>query len=111
LKFLLYAYRWFVIKDTYITYIRLDTNEVRFPMLVDRGFEFSTGLISAGTPHGIKIQNLQRKLVVKCRTTRVCDEWTYHLSHLVEQAKAFVSTTASRFNSFAPVRENQLAYW
>jgi hypothetical protein len=110
-KILIYKYRWFVIKDSYITYIRPDTYEVRFPMLVDRGFEILTGFSNVGTSHGIKIKNLQRTLFVKCRTKRDCEEWAQHLLHLTEQANDFISTTASRFNSFAPVREKQLAYW
>ncbi|UJR30086.1 hypothetical protein I4U23_017627 [Adineta vaga] len=103
--------KWFVIKDTYLTYIRPDTNEIRFPMLVDRGFEVSTGFRHSGTYHGIRIKNLQRTLVVKCRTTRNCEEWRQHLENLQEQAKGFLHATASRFNSFAPIREKQLAYW
>ncbi|CAF4954554.1 unnamed protein product, partial [Rotaria magnacalcarata] len=55
--------------------------------------------------------NLQRTLVLKCRNNRDCDEWTQHLLNLKEQANSFVSATASRFNSFAPVRQKQLAYW
>jgi hypothetical protein len=94
----IYIYRWFVIKDSYITYIRPDTYEVRFPMLVDRAFDFTTGFRHAGTTHGIKITNLQRTLVLKCRNSRDCDEWTQHLLNLKEQAKSFVSSTASRFN-------------
>jgi hypothetical protein len=35
----------------------------------------------------------------------------HHLSNLRQQAIGFLSATASRFNSFAPVREKQLAYW
>lgn len=100
-----------MIKDSYITYIRPDTYEVRFPLLVDRGFEVLTGLRNAGTYHGIKIRNLQRTVVVKCRTKKDCDEWTQHLSNLTERAKGFINATASRFNSYAPVREKQLAYW
>lgn len=80
-------------------------------MLVDRGFHVSTGFRHSGTYHGIKIENLQRTLVVKCRTTRACDEWVHHLSNLQEQAKGFLNATASRFNSYAPIREKQLAYW
>jgi hypothetical protein len=103
--------RWFVIKDSYVTYIRPDTFEVRFPMLIDRGFEITTGFRHVKTQHGIKITNLQRTLVLKCRNSRDCDEWTQHLLDLKEQAKSFVNATASRFNSFAPVRQKQLAYW
>jgi hypothetical protein len=111
IKLLICKYRWFVIKDTYLTYIRPDRNEVRFPMLVDRAFEFSTGLMSSGTYRGIKIKNLQRKLVIKCRTTRDCEEWAQYLTSLIEKSTGFVSGTASRFNSYAPVREKQLAHW
>lgn len=91
--------------------MRPDTCEMRFPMLVDRDFRILTGIRKAGTYHGIKIKNLQRTLFVKCRTKRECDEWTQHLTDLVEQAKDFRSATASRFNSYAPLRENQLAHW
>lgn len=110
-KFFFFKNRWFVIKDSYITYMRPDTSEVRFPMLVDRGFQILTGIRKAGTYHGIKIKNLQRTLFVKCRTKRDCDEWEQHFQDLTEQAKDFISATASRFNSYAPVREKQLAYW
>ncbi len=97
-KILIFKYRWFVIKDTFITYIRPDTYEVRFPMLVDRGFQILTGMRKAGTYHGIKIKNLQRTLFVKCRTKRDCDEWTQHFINLTDKAKDFISATASRFN-------------
>ncbi|CAF4056400.1 unnamed protein product [Rotaria sp. Silwood2] len=103
--------KWFVIKDSYITYIRPDTFEIRFPMLVDRGFEIATGFRNAGTQHGIKITNLQRSLVLKCRNNRDSEEWTQHLLNLKEQSKSFFSATASRFNSFAPIRTKQHAYW
>ncbi|UJR16391.1 hypothetical protein I4U23_003294 [Adineta vaga] len=103
--------KWFIIKDSYITYMRPDTYEVRFPMLVDRAFDIQTGFRHARTPHGIKITNLQRSLVLKCRNKRDCEEWTQHLLNLKEQAKSFVSSQASRFNSFAPIRRKQLAHW
>ncbi|CAF2677542.1 unnamed protein product [Rotaria sp. Silwood2] len=103
--------KWFVIKDSYITYIRPSTFELRFPMLVDRGFRIVTGLRNVRTYHGIKLKNLQRTLVLKCRTTRESEEWTQHLLNLIEQSKGFIDKTASRFNSYAPIREKQLAYW
>ncbi|CAF1019078.1 unnamed protein product [Rotaria sordida] len=103
--------KWFVIKDTYITYMRPDTYEIRFPMLVDRGFEITTGFRHVRTQHGIKITNLQRTLVLKCRNNRDNEEWTQHLLNLREHSNSFISATASRFNSFAPVRQKQRAYW
>ncbi|CAF0891625.1 unnamed protein product [Adineta steineri] len=103
--------KWFIIKDSYITYMRPDTYEIRFPMLVDRAFDIETGFRNVRTQHGIKITNLQRSLVLKCRNKRDCDEWTQHLMNLKEQSKSFLSSHASRFNSFAPVRQKQLAHW
>jgi len=100
-----------VIKDSYLTYIQSDRNELRFPMLVDQGFMFSSGLRNTGIYNGIKIKNLQNKLVVKCRNKRDCHEWIQHLSKLVEQATSFRSPTANRFYSFAPIRQKQLAHW
>ena len=91
--------------------MRPDTFEVRFPMLVDRAFDIVTGFRQAGTYHGIKITNLQRSLVMKCRNKRDCEEWTQHLLNLKEKSKIFLSSTPSRFNSFAPIRKKQLAYW
>lgn len=80
-------------------------------MLVDRGFQILTGLRNVAMYRGIKIKNLQRTLVIRCRTARECEEWKQHLENLVQTSQHFVSTTASRFNSYAPLRENQLGYW
>lgn len=80
-------------------------------MLVDHGFAVATGFRRAKTHHGIKIMNLQRTLILKCRNSRDCDEWTRHLLDLKQRASSFVEAKASRFNSFAPVRREQLAYW
>ncbi|CAF1232646.1 unnamed protein product, partial [Didymodactylos carnosus] len=106
-----HGHKWFIIKDTFITYMRPDTYEIRFPMLVDRAFEVQTGFRHAGTHNGIKLTNLQRTLVVKCKNSRDRDEWEEQLQKLKDNSLSFCNTTASRFNSFAPVREKQLGYW
>ncbi|CAF1283973.1 unnamed protein product [Rotaria sp. Silwood1] len=103
--------KWFVIKDSYIVNIRPDTHEVRFPMLVDRGFQVLTGIDDTGSDDGIKVSNLQQTFVGRCPTARDRDKWIENLSNLTEQAKDFVSATGCRFNSYVPIRENQLAYW
>ncbi|CAF3548315.1 unnamed protein product [Rotaria sp. Silwood1] len=103
--------KWFIIKDSYIVYMRPDTYEVGFPMLVDHNFQIINGLRHVGIHHGIKITNLQRTLVVKCQTAYDCEEWMQHLKNLIEQANSFCGPTVNRFDSYAPIRENQLAYW
>ncbi|CAF5127613.1 unnamed protein product [Rotaria sp. Silwood1] len=82
-----------------------------FPMLVDRDFQVSTDLQNIASNDSIKISNSQRTLVINSRTARDCDEWTKNLSNLTEQAKDFVNETRSRFDSYVPVRANQLVYW
>ncbi|CAF4256278.1 unnamed protein product [Rotaria sp. Silwood2] len=103
--------QWFIIKDSYVVYMQPDTHEIRFPMLVDRNFQILSGLRNAGAHHGIKIINLQRTLVVKCETARDCEEWLQHLKNLTEQANGFFGSKVNQFNSYAPIRENQLAHW
>ena len=89
----------------------METNEIRFPMLVDKGFQITSGFRHAGTHHGIKVKNLQRSLVLKCRTKRDCEEWVQHLVNLKEQCKNDFNATSIRFNSFAPIRRKQYAQW
>lgn len=103
--------RWFVIKDTYVAYIRPSTNELRFPILVDHGFTFSSGFHRTGVKNGIEIRNLQRKFLIICRNKYECNEWKQSLSKLIERANDFRSPTVNRFNSFAPIRRNQYAHW
>ncbi|CAF1160558.1 unnamed protein product, partial [Didymodactylos carnosus] len=104
---------WFIMKDTYLTYINPSTYEIRFPMLVDRAFEFETGLKHTGTQHGIKVTNLQRSLVVKCKKKHEKEAWHQQLEILRERCtiNGFCGDKANQFNSFVPMRENQLGYW
>lgn len=67
--------RWFVLKDTYIIYLnRQKNNLVGFPMLCDRVFQVKKG-IKAGAYHGIEIKNLQRSLILKCKSYQQQMEW------------------------------------
>ncbi|CAF5001839.1 unnamed protein product [Rotaria sp. Silwood1] len=102
--------KWFIIKDSYIVDIRPDIHEKCFPMLVDCDFQISSDIQNIGYDDDIKIINSQRILLIKCRTAHNCNEWAKHLSNLTQQAKDFASETRNRSDSYAPIRENQLAY-
>ncbi len=56
-----------------------DIYEVNFLMLIDRGFEVLPVFRNIPTYHGIKIEDLQRRLAIKCRHTRYSEEWTQYL--------------------------------
>ncbi|CAF3735728.1 unnamed protein product [Rotaria sp. Silwood1] len=103
--------KWFAVKDSFVTYVRPDTHEVRFPMLVDRGFEVLGHHRNSNTNYGIEIINLQRTLRVKCETVRDYEEWMQSLNVLKEKAHCFANDSDNRFHSFAPIRHNQLGYW
>ncbi|CAF1509372.1 unnamed protein product, partial [Didymodactylos carnosus] len=105
--------RWFVIKDTYFTYIDPSTYEVRFPMLVDREFLIESGFTHTGAKHGIKITNLQGSVVVKCNKKSRKEDWHEQFEKLRERCSrnGLTGGTANRFNSFVPMRSDQLSYW
>ncbi|CAF4919918.1 unnamed protein product, partial [Rotaria sp. Silwood1] len=103
--------KWFIIKDSYIVDIRPDIHEKCFPMLVDCDFQISSDIQNIGYDDDIKIINSQRILLIKCRTAHNCNEWAKHLSNRTQQAKDFASETRNRSDSYAPIRENQLAYY
>src|ERR1700722_14302626 len=103
--------RWFIIKDSYVVYIRPDTYEIRFPMLVDQGFSIEQGFRKTGTNNGIQIRNNQRAMTLKCDTERERDQWITHLIKMTEKCD-FTRDTNIRFpfNSYAPARQNQYAH-
>ncbi|CAF1604490.1 unnamed protein product [Rotaria sp. Silwood1] len=106
-----YEERWLVIKDTYVVYMQPDTYEILFPILVDRKFEVTHGRHHIDNYYRIKIKNIQCKIVLKCRTSLECEEWMQNFKMLIEQPYGFIGRHANRFNSYAPIRENQRAHW
>ncbi|CAF3293392.1 unnamed protein product [Rotaria sp. Silwood2] len=102
---------WLAIKDTYVVYMQPDTYEIRFPILLDCKFEVAHSRHHIDNYYRIKIKNLQCKIVVKCRTSHECEEWMHNFKMLIEQAYGFIDRHANRFNSYAPIRENQRAHW
>ena len=72
---LFHTKRWFVLKDTYIVYLNCERNYLTgFVMLCDRVFQVKKG-IKAGAYHGIEIKNLQRSVVLKCKSCQQQIEW------------------------------------
>ncbi|CAF1543590.1 unnamed protein product [Didymodactylos carnosus] len=83
-------------------------------MLVDQGFTIETGLKRTGTTHTIKITNLQRPLVLKCKSNTIKELWLKQLELLRDRCSiAGLSNTLARnqFDSFVPTRTGQLGYW
>ena len=63
------------IKDSFVGYLRLDTGEVGFVMLMDQGFKITTGIAQTGLKAGLVITNLSRQMLIKSWTRRKAQEW------------------------------------
>ncbi|CAF1252263.1 unnamed protein product, partial [Didymodactylos carnosus] len=101
---------WFVVKDTYLTYINPTTHSIRTPFLVDNAFKIETDLKHVRTKDGIKVTNSQRSLILKCKDKYHKQEWTNILQELI-QKNSTTFCRGNQFNSFVPMREQQLGQW
>ncbi|CAF4509501.1 unnamed protein product [Rotaria sp. Silwood2] len=100
--------KWFVIKDSYIVYMKLASALVGFPMLVDQEFSLDRRFRKTKTTHGIRIKNSQRLMVIKCQNRYEQDKW---FNTLMEIKNKSLFTQQNPFKSFAPQRKQQYAQW
>ncbi|CAF1160764.1 unnamed protein product [Rotaria sp. Silwood1] len=100
--------KWFVIKDSYIVYMKIDSALVGFPMLVDHAFSIDRRFRKTKTTNGIRIKNLQRLMVIKCQSGYERDKW---FDTLMEIKNKSLFTQQHLFKSFAPQRQQQYAQW
>ena len=109
---LIYKKRWFILKDSYIVYLNEENNySVGFVMLVDKAFECKMKH-RAGAYHAIVIKNLQRSLVLKCKNSQQQKEWHDKILYMMQETgRQFYDNSLLRYDSFAPVRSNQLCKW
>ncbi|KAL7675084.1 hypothetical protein ACOME3_001353 [Neoechinorhynchus agilis] len=98
--------KWFAVKDSYICYIRPETQELAFPILFDHGFSCNPLLRHTAT---LKITNLQKKLYLKAANDRQVHSWVRAIEEAMSHSTSFLHK--SRFNSFAPVRKSCRAKW
>ncbi|XP_012944337.1 phospholipase D1 [Aplysia californica] len=102
--------RWLIVKDNFIGYIRPEDGELSDVMLMDSAFKVKCGLSNTGAKHGVQIENMNRKLLIKCWTSRKGKEWAEMISS-VAQNQALEYTQRNRFESYAPTREKEFARW
>lgn len=103
---------WFCLKDTYIVHLNPKfNNAIGFVMLVDRGFNCQMK-IKIGAYYGLRLQNLQRTIFVKCNGYNQQNEWFEKINLMLnESGKCFKDETLLPYGSFAPARSNQLCRW
>lgn len=74
--------RHLIVRDTFIAYIRPADGKIKSVILMDHGFEVSSGMYSTGLRNGLQIMNLSRHIVIKCWTRRKAKEWMEFIQDL-----------------------------
>ena len=57
---MVFDFRWLVVKDTFVTYMRPSDGTICDVMLMDSEFKVQTGMEGTGARHGILVMNLTR---------------------------------------------------
>ncbi|XP_046394345.1 phospholipase D1 [Ischnura elegans] len=103
--------RWMFVKDTCVGYIRPTDGVVKCVMLLDSGFEVSTGIYAAGMPTALQITNLSRNLIIRDWTKRKIKEWASYLKEVASSPIGREFVQKNRYDSYAPVRSSSLGAW
>lgn len=53
-------YRWLVVKDSFLMYMKPDSGAIAFVLLVDKEFSIKIGRKETETEYGLQIDNLSR---------------------------------------------------
>uniref|UniRef100_A0A8C1UBV1 Phospholipase n=1 Tax=Cyprinus carpio TaxID=7962 RepID=A0A8C1UBV1_CYPCA len=103
-------FRWLIVKDSFLLYMKPDTGAISFVLLVDNEFTIKMDSKNTDTKHGLRIENLSRKLVLKFTSYRHARWWGQAIESFVRKhGKAFLRT--HRFGSFAREEENIPSKW
>ncbi|XP_043289717.1 phospholipase D2-like [Venturia canescens] len=102
--------RHLVVKDTFVVYINPKDGTIQTVILMDSGFEVSSGMYSTGLKNVLQIMNLSRHIVLKCRSRRKTKEWLEFLQNVANtEGKQFIQENPHK--SFAPYRPQTPAAW
>jgi len=85
------------IKDSFVGYLRLDTGEVGFVMLMDQGFKITTGIALTGLKAGLVITNLSRQMLIKSWTRRKAQEWVASIESAMQTNAGIYFLNNSQF--------------
>uniref|UniRef100_A0A671Q6H8 phospholipase D n=1 Tax=Sinocyclocheilus anshuiensis TaxID=1608454 RepID=A0A671Q6H8_9TELE len=102
------CFRWLVVKDSFVLYMRPEDGQVGTVILYDKGFHIKIGTRETGVRHGVMIENLCRALTIKCSTYRQACWWGHSIDEFSQMfGQDFLRE--NRHGSFTPpVRENYI---
>ncbi|XP_061569615.1 phospholipase D1 [Cololabis saira] len=102
--------RWLVVKDSFLLYMKPDSGAISFVMLFDKEFSIKMDSKHTETRHGVRIDSLNRSLVLKCSSYRHARWWGQAIEGFVQKhGAAFLKD--HRFGSFAREEVNIPAKW
>jgi len=58
------CFRWLVVKDSFVLYMRPEDGQVGTVILYDKGFHIKIGTREIGVRHGVTIENLCRQVEI-----------------------------------------------
>ncbi|XP_033107848.1 phospholipase D1-like [Anneissia japonica] len=103
-----YNKRWFIAKDSFVSYVNPDDGHMRSVLLMDKHFVARSGQEHVGDARSLLVSNEFRDLVVRCSNRHIAREWMVQIMLMAESCEY---TNKQRFNSFAPVRNETYASW
>uniref|UniRef100_A0A4W4DZN0 Phospholipase n=1 Tax=Electrophorus electricus TaxID=8005 RepID=A0A4W4DZN0_ELEEL len=104
------CFRWLVVKDSFVLYMRPKDGQVGTVILYDKGFHVKIGTHETGVRHGVTVENLCRALTIKCSTYRQARWWGHSIGEFAQRlGQDFLGE--NRHGSFAPIRENTKVQW
>uniref|UniRef100_A0AAQ5ZRH4 Phospholipase n=1 Tax=Amphiprion ocellaris TaxID=80972 RepID=A0AAQ5ZRH4_AMPOC len=102
--------RWLVVKDSFLLYMKPDSGAISFVMLFDKEFSIKMDSKDTETKHGVRVDSLNRSLVLKCSSYRHARWWGQAIEDFVQKhGSAFLKD--HRFGSFAREEVNIPAKW
>ncbi|XP_055938050.1 phospholipase D1-like [Argiope bruennichi] len=102
--------RWLFIKENFVGLLDPRSGHIDSILLFDRNFRVDTRKRRTQRDSGILIQNLSRKLFLKCENERQAESWALEFHLMLDRgSKDFVR--ANRYDSFAPVRPFSECRW
>ncbi|XP_053473815.1 phospholipase D2 [Ictalurus furcatus] len=103
-----WSQRWLVVKDSFLLYMSRERGVVSFVLLFDPELKVLVDRSYTDTKHGVCIENVSRKLIIKCNSYRQAQWWSHEIQRLSEHCD-FLKT--HRFDGFAPPRPDSLTKW
>ncbi|KAF4073289.1 hypothetical protein AMELA_G00257260 [Ameiurus melas] len=103
-----WSQRWLVVKDSFLLYMSREQGVVSFVLLFDPELKVLVDRSYTDTKHGVCIENVSRKLIIKCSSYRQAQWWSHEIQRLSEHCD-FLKT--HRFDGFAPTRPDSLTKW